>query len=98
MKETHLHPSLHATVASPAHKSARLGVAEARLGSALDGLERALGSIAAARGGDSADTAVRGAEQVSRLQDENAALQQTHEQIAGRLDAAVDRLRRVLAD
>ena len=97
MKETHLHPPLHATAAPSAHKPGRLGSAEARLGSALDRLEQVLGGIEPARGADAA-AAAEVAARVARLQDENVALQQTQDQIAGRLDAAVDRLRRVLAD
>jgi len=85
----------------PGRKSARLGEVEARLGEALDGLERVLGAIETAGSARAADVTAQLVERdgrLLRLQEENAALQQNREEIAGRLDVAVDRLRRALAD
>ncbi len=96
MKETHSQPPLHTTSPSARH-AARLGVAEARLGSALDGLERALDRVETAREAGAGSSA-EAEERQARLRNENAALQQTQAEIAGRLDTAVDRLRRALAD
>lgn len=80
----------------PARKPGRLGTAEARLDAALgrldaafDSLGRALAAQAEERDGERAA--------VSRVRQENAALQQIRDDVSGRLDAAVERLRRVLA-
>lgn len=81
MKETQSHP--HGS--APARKSGRLGAAEARLEAALDRLDAALATQAE----DAAGT--------TRLQEENAALRQSRADVSARLDAAVERLRRVLA-
>lgn len=84
------------TGSKSARKPGRLGTAEARLDAALgrletafDGLGRALAAQAEERDG--------GRETVSRMREENAALQQIRADVSGRLDAAVERLRRVLA-
>ncbi len=77
---------------TPARKSGRLGAAEARLEAALDRLDAALGECARIL----ADRA-EGTAGMTRLQEENAALQQTRDDVSARLDAAVERLRRVLA-
>jgi hypothetical protein len=72
---------------------ARLDAALGRLEAALDGADRELAAraeaLAAERAGDRAA--------VERLREENAALQQIRGDVSGRLDAAVERLRRVLA-
>ena len=70
---------------APVRKSGRLGAAEARIEAALDRLDAALGTQAEDLGS------------VTRLQEENAALRQTRAEVSGRLDAAIERLRRVLA-
>jgi hypothetical protein len=77
---------------TPARKSGRLGAAEARLEAALDRLDATLGECAQALAGRGEGTAG-----MTRLQEENAALQQTRDSVSARLDAAVERLRQVLA-
>ena len=78
--------------AAPARKSGRLGAAEARLEAALDRLDAALGEYARTLAGRAESTAG-----MTQMQEENAALQQTRDDVSARLDAAVERLRRVLA-
>jgi ElaB/YqjD/DUF883 family membrane-anchored ribosome-binding protein len=78
--------------AAAARKSGRLGAAEARLDAALDRLDAALGACMQSLAERAEDEAL-----LTRLQEENAALQQTREAVSARLDAAVERLRRVLA-
>ncbi len=80
----------------PASKSARkpgpLGAAEARLEAALDRFEAALDGAEARIEERAEDRAA-----MTRLREENAALQQTRAEVSDRLDAAVERLRRALA-
>ena len=77
---------------APARKSGRLGVAEARIEAALDRLDAALDGCARALAQQDANSGL-----VTRLQANNAALQQARAEISGRLDAAIERLHRVLA-
>jgi hypothetical protein len=81
-------------------KPGRLGAAETRLDAALGRLEAALAG-AAARAGERDEARARERAEdraaVARLREENAALQQIRDGVSGRLDAAVERLRRVLA-
>ena len=77
----------------PARKPGRLGSAEARLDAALDRLDAALGL-----GLRQFATQAEEAAGMTRMQEENAALRRTRDEVSGRLDAAVERLRQVLAD
>ncbi len=88
MKETHSQQP----GAPTARKSGRLGSAEARLEAALDRLDAALGACMQTLAERAEDAAL-----LARLQEENAALQQIRDGVSARLDAAVERLRRVLA-
>ncbi|MEK7245018.1 MAG: hypothetical protein AAB223_03265 [Pseudomonadota bacterium] len=77
---------------TPAWKSSRLGAAEARIEAALDRLDAALDGCERALVARAGDPGL-----VARLEKENTALQQTRADVSGRLDAAVERLRRALA-
>lgn len=73
-------------------KSGRLGTAEVRIEAALDRLDAALDGCVRALARQDENSGL-----VTRLQVNNAALQQTRAEISGRLDAAIERLHRVLA-
>jgi hypothetical protein len=98
------------TETHPQRKPGRLGAAEARLEAALGRIEAALDGIgremaaradravAEARARVEADEARAGDQAAfAQLREENAALRHVQGEVSGRLDAAVERLRRALA-
>lgn len=98
------------TETHPQRKPGRLGAAEARLEAALGRIEAALDGIgremaaradraaAEARARVDADEAHAGDQTaLAQLREENTALRHVRDEVSGRLDTAVDRLRRALA-
>lgn len=92
MKEVQSQPQ----APSPAWKTGRLGAAEARLEAALDRLGSALDGCVRTLGTQAEDSGLMTG-RITRLQEENAALRSTRDDVSGRLNAAIERLRRVLA-
>ncbi len=96
LTENRSQPPAQPPGAKLARKPGPLGAAEARLEAALDRLEIALDGWTI-RAEKRAEERGQDRAALSRLQDENAALQQIRADVSGRLDAAIQRLGRALA-